>query len=92
MGDHYCSKHHSSYGFIDTEDNWQCWLCYKEDPYFNPTGRVNDTYTCRNLEARMMFVGSHSVRTEVWKQLINRQGNKTRVLAFSREYKYLSRD
>ena len=83
--EHYCRKHHSSYGYLDADGEWNCWRCYKEDKYRYPEGTIRDFYTVNNYEARLMFIGSHNVRIEIW--FI--KGNVP-SLVFSNVYNYLS--
>lgn len=40
-----CKKHMSNDGFMDPDvDIWRCWICYREDPINNPTGKVIDEF------------------------------------------------
>lgn len=51
----YCERHMSSDGFIDNESGkWVCWVCFKENPFNYPRGRVITEYKKGNTTLRLV--------------------------------------
>jgi hypothetical protein len=83
--EYYCSKHKSSDGFIDPDGKWICWLCYKEDLFYNPRGEIVMKKEIGRYILRAVSIQGHQLLLEKWKKTPNRY-----ILSEELSYSYLS--
>ena len=60
-----CPIHKSNEGFYDENGKWICWKCYEENEYYNPKGKVVDSYSKDKYLLRVVDKQDH-VEVEVW--------------------------
>jgi len=49
-----CMKHLTNDGFYNEKGLWTCWVCYKENPYYNPRGRIVDEFVYGDFTIRLV--------------------------------------
>lgn len=62
-----CKKHKSNKGYYDSNGQWHCWQCTKENKYFYPDGKIVSRIRIGDKEVRIVKTEEeHNIKVETW--------------------------